>query len=341
MINCGVQCMTCDYPIHYDTYSGCSHACLYCCANNKTTIRHIKPLNNIKSLKDFINGKRNLETKWCDWNIPIHWGANSDPFQSCEKEHKRSFEVLKLFADTKYPFLVSTKNPVLATEEPYLSLLKECNVVFQISMACSKHDRLEQGAPTYLERLKAAKILSQNVQRVIARIQPFFIDCFNDVMEEIPHYAEAGIYGVIIEGYVSKKKQRGMQKDGAYYRFPVEVLAPYFIKIRDKCHEYGVKFFCGEDGLAFLGDSLTCCGTLGLEDFKPNTYNLPHLAYEGYIEPTEAMKDKTTSRPFRTIRQSQAWELHIKGKSFADMMSEYESGYTAYCNEIKDKLNLP
>lgn len=152
-ISCGLQCINCPYPIHLDTYSGCSHACRYCFANEKLTISNIKPLNNAESLERFINGHRTLETKWCDWNIPIHWGANSDPFQACENEYKRSLECLKIFVKSKYPFIISTKNPVLATAEPYLSLLKECECVFQISMACSKYDKLEAGAPNYEKRL--------------------------------------------------------------------------------------------------------------------------------------------------------------------------------------------
>lgn len=100
---------------------------------------------------------------------------------------------------------------------------------------------------------------------------------------------------------------------------------------------YGIRFFCGEDGLAYLGDSLTCCGTEGLETFKPNTYNLTHIAFDEVAEPTAAMQDKTTSRPFRTIRQSQAWEKHIKGKSFVDMIEEYQGGYSLFCDETRAK----
>jgi hypothetical protein len=49
------------------------------------------------------------------------------------------------------------------------------------------------------------------------------------------------------------------------------------------------------------------------------------------------MQEKTTSRPFRTIRQSQAWEKHIKGKSFVDMIEEYQGGYALFCDETRQK----
>ena len=92
MIRCGSQCLTCDYPIHFDTYNGCQHACKYCYVKNKYSIDNVKPLNTTKSLKNYISGGRNLETKWCDWELPLHWGANSDPFQAAELKHKKSLE---------------------------------------------------------------------------------------------------------------------------------------------------------------------------------------------------------------------------------------------------------
>lgn len=98
MLGCGIQCMICDYPIHLDTYSGCAHNCVYCYANAKTrNEKPIRPLNNAMAVKRFIEGRRNSETRFCDWKIPIHWGANSDPFQPCELEYKRSLECLKIF----------------------------------------------------------------------------------------------------------------------------------------------------------------------------------------------------------------------------------------------------
>lgn len=340
MLNCGIQCMICDCPIHLDTYSGCAHNCVYCFANAKTRNKKpIKPLNNAMAVKRFIEGRRNSETRFCDWKIPIHWGANSDPFQPCELEYKRSLECLRIFAETKYPFIISTKNPVLATQEPYLSLLKQCRVVFQISMACDEHDSMETGAPTYQERLKAAKILSENVTRVIARVQPYFIGHHQAIMREVPNYAKAGIYGIVVEGYNTQRKSEtvaGMERDGSKYGFPLEVLALNFKEIKAECHKNGLRFFCGEDPLRFLGDDLTCCGTENLNDFVPNKFNIEHLAHDVDVKPTPAMCQEKTSRPFRSRRQSTKWEEHIRDKSFADMMYESAEDYVSWYQELKE-----
>lgn len=242
MTECGTQCMICDFPIHLDTYIGCAHACKYCFAREKQSIATVRPLDNLDALRRFIEGHRTNETRWCDWKIPVHWGSSSDPFQRAELIHGRSLEALELFAETGYPFIVSTKNPVLAAQEPYLGLLAKCRCVFQISMAAPEYDKLEPGAPTYEERLEAAAILSEVCTRVIARVQPYFTDQYKAVLREIPRYKQAGIYGIIVEGYATRKKQKGLVKDGKY-GFPVEVLAPQFKQIRERAHQNGLRFF--------------------------------------------------------------------------------------------------
>ena len=322
MIECGTQCMVCDFPIHLDTYIGCAHDCKYCFAREKQSIKTVRPPDNVNALRRFIEGRRTNETRWCDWKIPVHWGSSSDPFQPAELTHKRSLAALEIFAETGYPFIVSTKNPVLAAQEPYKGLLAKSRCVFQISMAAPEYDKLEPGAPPYEERLKAAAALSEACTRIIARVQPYFTDQYRNILREIPRYKQVGIYGIIVEGYATRKKQKGLVKDGKY-GFPVEVLAPQFKQIRERAHQNGLRFFCGEDMLRFLGDSMSCCGTEGLDDFRPNTYNVEHLAHDDPApEPTEAMKQTENTRPFRSLCQTNAWAKQVRNSTFADLMQQ-------------------
>lgn len=179
---CGSQIILCNLPVRFDTYRGCSHGCRYCFAQKKNDISHIERDESVDGLRSFIEGKRGNETEWCDWNIPIHWGGMSDPFQPVEKQIRASYECLKLLAETKYPFVVSTKGRLIADPE-YLDLLAQCNCVLQISMVCSKYDRLERGTPSYEERLTILKTVSARVQRTIVRIQPYMPEVFHDVMK--------------------------------------------------------------------------------------------------------------------------------------------------------------
>lgn len=211
---CGSQIILCNLPVRFDTYRGCSHGCRYCFAQKKNDISHIERDESVDGLRSFIEGKRGNETEWCDWNIPIHWGGMSDPFQPVEKQIRASYECLKLLAETKYPFVVSTKGRLIADPE-YLDLLAQCNCVLQISMVCSKYDRLERGTPSYEERLTILKTVSARVQRTIVRIQPYMPEVFHDVMKNIPRIAEAGAYGVIVEGMKFFKAKPGMTKMAA------------------------------------------------------------------------------------------------------------------------------
>lgn len=320
-IECGSQVTLCDIPIRFDTYKGCSHACAYCFVKRKTDISKIEAQNCIKQLANFIKGERTKNTNWCDWAIPLHWGGMSDPFQPCERKHRISYNCLKLLAETKYPFAVSTKGKLICEPE-YLELLKQCNAVVQVSMVCSKYDKLEKGCPTYEERLKMVKTLSKNCKRVIIRIQPYMLEVFKDVMENIPRLAEAGAYGITIEGMKFITKKNGLVKVGGDYCYPESLLKHDFEIIKERCHKYGLKFYCAENRLRYMGDHLCCCGVGGLEGFKTNTYNNMHLRYDKEkVEPTKTMCEVGTAQCFLNgFYQSTAGLSIIKKNSFKDMM---------------------
>lgn len=113
---CGSQVILCNLPVRFDTYVGCSHGCRYCFVQRKNgALEEVKKGDDVRSLKTFIEGKRTGECAAFDWNIPIHWGGMSDPFQPIEKKEGRSLECLKLFAETQYPFVVSTKGKLICT----------------------------------------------------------------------------------------------------------------------------------------------------------------------------------------------------------------------------------
>lgn len=330
---CGSQIILCNLPVRFDTYRGCSHGCRYCFAQKKNDISHIERDESVDGLRSFIEGKRGNETEWCDWNIPIHWGGMSDPFQPVEKQIHASYECLKLLAETKYPFVVSTKGRLIADPE-YLDLLAQCNCVLQISMVCSKYDRLERGTPSYEERLTILKTVSARVQRTIVRIQPYMPEVFHDVMKNIPRIAEAGAYGVIVEGMKFFKAKPGMTKIGGDFCYPLPRLRHDFEAIKAECHRYGLKFYSGENRLRAMGDSMTCCGIDGLPGFRPNEYNLCMLMNGKNPEPTEKMKEVGTGGPFKTLNQSAGSGRKIAKQSFYGLMQEELAKKTDYHRKV-------
>lgn len=301
MISCGSLIVCCDSPVRLDNYKGCSHGCKYCFANTKRSIDDIKPMNSIKGLKSFIEGKRSKLTNWCDWDIPLHWGGDSDPFQPCEKIFGLSYKILEVFKETKYPFIVSTKGKIIA-EDKYLDLLKDCNAVVQISMVSPQFDKLEPGAPTYEERMEMLKKLAPNCRRLIVRHQPYVREAKDEIIKNLPRLKEAGVYGIILEGIKYYKKKSGFIKIGRTYMYPEDVLRYDFAQIKEEAHKNGLVFLSGEERTRDMGDSLTCCCG-ELEGFKFNMANIYHMDENGNIPYTDKMKEKGTASVFRALKQ--------------------------------------
>lgn len=301
-VTCGSQIAICDLPVHFDTYQGCSHACEYCFVKRKYSIADIRPSNSLKSLSKFINGERNAMTRWCDWPIPIHWGGVSDPFQPLEEKHGISLEALKIFADSGYPFVVSTKGALIGTEK-YIDVLKECNSVVQISAVCARYDRMEMGAPSFDDRLKLIETVAPHTRRVIVRIQPYFTDALKDVLENLPRFADAGAYGITIEGMKFIRKRPGLVKLGNENVYPKELLERHYGRIKAAAHDAGLAFFCAENRLRTMGDDLTCCGIVGLDDFVPNRFNLEHLMNGDAVECSPAGKLEKTGSVYGGVWQ--------------------------------------
>jgi len=306
MPTCGSQIILCDIPIHFDTYKGCSHGCQYCFANRKNDAnRPIEYAEKLSDLKDFIEGKRTIRTNWCDWPAPIHWGAMSDPFQPIEKERKASFQCLELFAETQHPFIFSTKGKIIA-EPNYLSILKECNVVAQISLVAPSYDEKEPGAPPFFERIAIIENLAKVCKRVIVRMQPLFLEATKAIIQEsIPILANTGCFGITVEGFKAfNAEQRidGMVRLGGDYVYKYSDMKQALLEIRDEAHKYGLAFFSGENRFRQLGDSLTCCGCEGVPGFESNYCNLNHFYYGDYSV-TEAQKEPGTGDVFAAIPQ--------------------------------------
>lgn len=322
MPHAGSQVILCGLPVHFDTYKGCSHGCKYCFTTRKTDISKLGDGEGVEAIRRFIEGRRTQETNWCDWNIPLHWGAMSDPFQPIELERGNSKRILELFAETKYPFVVSTKGAAIIRPD-YIALLKRCNVVVQVSAVCDKYDRIEPGAPTFRERLEIIRVLSKSVTRVNVRVQPYIPDVRDDVLNVLPLFSSSGVHGVILEGMKGITKQAGMIKLGGDMVYPVSTLVNHFTAIKKEAHRLGMKFYCGENRLRSMSDELTCCGIEGLAGFKGNDYNICSIMNGSNAKPTRAMMEPNTALCFKGMFQRTVKCNAIKRHPFASAMNAY------------------
>lgn len=322
MPECGSQVLFCDNPIRFDTYRGCSHWCNYCFASKKQDMSCIEVDEGVEALKRFIRGERTIETSWCDWNIPLHIGGMSDPLQPAEKKHRRTWECLKVLRDTQYPFILSTKGKLLGDDE-YLNLLSECNGMVQVSLVAPIFDKIETGAPNFEERLKIIAKASKKLKRVVIRIQPYVIEAKPYILENLGRYKDAGVYGIIVEGMKFFKKTPFTERFQGDFVYEKQILERDFIEIKAEAHKNNLKFFCGENRLRQMGDSLNCCGSDGLEGFKSNCYNLNHLVLGNGAKPTEAMKKAGSACCFSAMCQTTIGNRQLKKMSFFEVMNKY------------------
>lgn len=262
----------------------------------------------------------------------------SDPFQPIEKKHRYSLDALKVFKETQYPFVVSTKGKLVAEQE-YIDLLKDCNCVVQISMACSKYDKIEPGCPTFEERLKMLEKVSK-VARVNVRVQPYLIEAHNDIKNNIERFAKAGAYGAIFEGMKFSVKQKGLVKVGGDMVYPINALKHRFEELKNVCHDNGLRFYSGENRLRKMGDSLCCCGIDGMKGFKGNKFNINHFINGDPQNPTAKMSEINTASCFKGKYQEAGASQIIRKKNFKDMMlTEYMKNKKYYENILSLKAD--
>ena len=286
----------------------------------------IKKDESVASLRKFVErirsgegyGKKS-ELGWIDWELPIHWGGMSDPFQPLEEKFGYSYECLQYLAESQYPVIISTKGTRLLSSDKYLDVLSKCNAVVQVSMQCSEFDQFEPGAPTFEERLEDLAKISPKVKRTIIRLQPYIPRFKKSIIDNLPRFKEAGAYGVILEGLKMDDKSFDPQlvKVGSEFLYPYPRILEDFLKIKHTANELGMKAFAGENRIREYGDSLTCCGVDDI--FTVNRYNLNHLLHNDKAEPTKRMMEYGGDC-FRASGQSTAWGRITSNNGFAPMM---------------------
>mgnify|MGYP002853541476 CR=1 FL=1 len=323
--------LTCPYPIASDVYEGCTHGCKYCFANGRMAkskrgdFQSVKSADTLKQIEDYVNGKRTKRESWCDWDAPIRFGVNSDPFQPCEVREGRMLAVLKLMARKGYPFIVTTKGASVIARPEYLSVLKDCNVCVNLSMSSPLMDSMEPGAPPFSVRLSALEALSRTVPRVIARCQPFFVEHTAAICSNIRAIAEAGAYALFAEpSYPSKTQISKLQvKDGRLWKYTWEDVRDSFAAFRNLSHKHGMKFV--ESSIYEVSDEPVLCCTCGkMDGFTPNRCNITfyHLARNEYGA-TPRQTEIGTGDVFNIVSGDRANLPRRGGCSFVHLMEIY------------------
>jgi DNA repair photolyase len=232
----------CPMPLNIDVWDGllCPYGCKYCFANafraslytaffdNAKTmgLRHCDPDKYKKEmdvlLKDRAKNPHDVSgevKKALALEIPLRFGIRFEDFLDEEAEKGVSLELLNYLADEAYPVMINTKSDLVGRDDYVEALSRnKGRSAVHITLISSNQDiltKLEPGAPTYKQRLKAMKNLTSAGVRVVARIEPF-LPFINDESIYVQKYIEdvwkAGVRNITFDTYSYTAKNPGIKQ---------------------------------------------------------------------------------------------------------------------------------
>jgi DNA repair photolyase len=239
-----VRAAACPMPFNIDVWDSlnCPFSCIYCFAdafraslytaffdNSKTMgMRHANPITYKQEMDKMdkyrvmsMSEKRNLQgiNKAFALQIPVRMGIRFEDFLKNERKEKISWELLKYLKDIEYPVMINTKS-ALPSEDGYINLLADnpAGAAIHITLISSDNEvlkKLEPGAPSYDDRLKALKDLCDSGIRVVARIEPFLF-LLTDEKEAVEKYINdvyaAGVRNITFDTYSYTANNPGIRQ---------------------------------------------------------------------------------------------------------------------------------
>lgn len=191
---------TCPFKYSLQPYTGCSHQCLYCYATSYIRVRKSIPKRNL------IN-RLLLDLERTNPQVPISMSNSSDPYPPEEKNYNLTRRVLEVLVPKGYRVLIVTKSDLVVRD---IDLLSKGNVAVTITITTLDRNlayRLEPGAPTPRDRVKAIERLIEGGVPVGVRVDPiipYLNDDVKDVRELIDVLASIGVRFIVTSTYKAR-----------------------------------------------------------------------------------------------------------------------------------------
>jgi DNA repair photolyase len=168
-------------------YQGCEHGCVYCYARPSHAYRNLSPGIDFETrLFAKVNAAERLREELSKPGYRcevISLGANTDPYQPIEKEHRITRGILEVCAEFNQPVGIVTKNAMVERDLDILAPMARKNLA-AVHISCNNldHDlarRLEPRCSAPARRLQAMKKVSEAgvpVGVLVAPVIPFLTD---------------------------------------------------------------------------------------------------------------------------------------------------------------------
>jgi DNA repair photolyase len=205
-------------------YRGCEHQCIYCdsrslCYGIEKFTDVLVKVNAIELLEDELSHKRVIGT--------IGTGAMSDPYTPAEKTYNLTGQALEVIARFGFPVHIITKSDMVLKDLETLRDISRTQATVSFSITTTDDDlarRLEPGAPSPSDRLKAMTILAANGIQVgvtMMPILPFIEDNAANIANIIKKSKAAGAsYIIPWMGMSLRDRQRAYYYDKLDRLFP-------------------------------------------------------------------------------------------------------------------------
>jgi len=168
---------TCPPKYTLNPYTGCSHMCLYCYATSYIGRRKSTPKNNLirRVLHDL---------KIIDKNLVINMSTSSDPYPPEEYHHNLTRRVLELLIRSSCKILITTKSNMFMRDLDIIRNGKAAVMITITTLDKNLARKLEPGAPSPEDRLRAIEKAAEESIPVGVRIDPV-IPYINDDPREL------------------------------------------------------------------------------------------------------------------------------------------------------------
>jgi DNA repair photolyase len=189
-------------------YQGCEHGCIYCYARPTHAYLDLSPGIDFETKLTYkVNAAQQLQRELSRASYrcaSITLGANTDPYQPVEKQHRITREILEVLHRCRHPVSIITKGALITRDIDLLADMardKLCSVAISITTLDSDLKRvMEPRAASHQARLAAVAALSDAGIPVTVMFAPVIPALNDDEMESV--LREARTAGASAAAYV-------------------------------------------------------------------------------------------------------------------------------------------